>query len=126
MKTDITPLQDRDAGLALAFLFLLLWLFFHLSIFIYLAMATLILAMVWAKAMRPFAIVWFGIAKLLGGIVSRILLAVVWLGMVVPVGVIRRWAGKDNLKLKKWHHGDESVFVSRNHTYTSDDLKNPY
>ena len=126
MKITITPLQDRDAGLALAFLLLLLWLFFKLDIFIYLAMAALLIAMIWAKAMRPFAIVWFGLAQVLGGVVSRILLAAVWLGMVVPVGLMRRLAGKDNLRLKQWRKGTDSVFVTRNHVYSADDLENPY
>lgn len=126
MKISITPLQDRDAGLALAFIFLLCWIFFRLNIFIYIAMAVLLLAMLWAKSMRPFAIIWFGMAQVLGGFFSRILLSAVWLGMVVPVGIGLRLAGKDSMKLKKWRDGTDSVFVDRNHTYSSDDLKNPY
>lgn len=126
MKTVISPLQDRDSGLALAFLLLLCWLFFKLKIFIYLAMAALLLTMIWPTAMRPFALVWFGLSQSLGAVFSRILLSIIWLCMVVPVGLFRRLAGKDNLRLREWRKNNDSVFTERNHTYKADDLKNPY
>lgn len=126
MTVVITPLKDRDSGLALAFLLLLGWLISRLDIFIYLAMAILLIAMTWAKAMRPFAYIWFGLSQILGAVVSRILLAVIWLGMVVPMGLMRKLAGKDTLRLKQWARGTDSVFTTRNHTYTLEDLKNPY
>lgn len=119
-------MQDREAGLALTFICLLVWLFFKHVYFIYAAMAVLLLAMVWPKGMRPFAVIWFGISHVLGGFFSRILLAVIWLLLVVPIGLIRRMAGKDSLRLKGWQKDRNSVFIARNHTYTADDLKNPY
>lgn len=126
INMSVTPIQDRDAGLALAFIFLLLWLFFKLDVFIYIAMAVLLVAMIWARAMRPFALCWFGLAQIAGNFVSRILLSVIWLLMVAPVGFMRNMAGKDNLRLKEWQKDKNSVFCNRNHPYTADDLENPY
>lgn len=122
----ITPLQERDSCLALVFLILLIWLFWRNDWIIYIAMAVLLLGMVWPGAMRPFAWCWFGLSTLLGGIVSRVLLALVWLGLVVPVGFARKMMGKDSMRLKEWHKDDSSVFVKRDHKYSANDLKTPY
>ena len=126
MKTEITPLQERDACLALVLLILLIWLFVRNDYIIYAAMAALLLGMVWSRSMRPFAVFWFGLSTVLGGIMSRILLGLVWLCLVVPVGLARRAMGKDSMRLKEWRKNSDSVFVERNHKYTASDLEHPY
>lgn len=94
--------------------------------FVYAAMAVMLLGMIWPAAMRPFAFLWFALAKVLGGAMSSVLLAIVWASLVLPVGLIRRALGRDSLHLKQWRNGSASCFVSRDHTYTANDLKNPY
>ena len=63
---------------------------------------------------------------MLGNVMSRVLLTVVWLALVVPVGLARRMLGKDAMRLKEWRSGDDSVFVARDHKYGPEDLQNPY
>lgn len=121
----ISKIQERDSCLALVFLVLLIWLFLRQQWLVYLAMGILLLGMIWPAAMRPFAFCWFGLSHFLGKIVSTILLAVIWLVMVVPVGLLRRMLGRDSLHLKQFRAGG-SAFVVRDHLYTADDLKNPY
>ena len=74
----------------------------------------------------PFAIIWFGFSKLLGTIVSKIILAIVYLIMLIPIGVLRRMMGKDSLRLKQFKKSGTSVMNERNHRFTSDDIVNPY
>lgn len=126
MFKSITGSQERDACLALAFLLLLIWLFCKASGFVYAAMAVILAGMIWAPIMRPFAFLWFGLAKVLGGVMSSVLLSIVWAALVLPVGLIRRAMGRDALRLKQWHDGSASCFVERNHTFTAEDLRHPY
>lgn len=126
MSKSITPLQERDTCLAVSFLLLLIWLFTHQPIWIYIAMCLMLPGMIWPRAFHPVAVVWFGIAKIMGHFMSAILLTIIWTVMVLPVGFIRRLAGRDALNLKQWHNGAASCFVKRDHTYTPEDLKHPY
>lgn len=126
MFKSITGYQERDSCLALVFLLLLVWFFHRRVELVYAAMAALLLGMIWPGAMKPFAFCWYGLAALLGKIMSNVLLSVVWLLLVLPVGLFRRLLGRDSLRLKQWHDGGKSCFVIRDHTYDAGDLKNPY
>lgn len=122
----ITPMQERDSCLALVFLLLLVWLFWRSQYLVYAAMAVLLYGMVWPAGMRPFAWLWFGLAKVLSRVVGSCVLGIIWLILVVPVGIARRYAGKDSLRLKKWHQDQNSAFVNRDHKYTPSDISTPY
>ncbi len=73
-----------------------------------------------------FAIFWLGFSQILGTIVSKIILSVVFFVMVLPVGLIRRMMGKDSLQLKKFKKGKSGVMLQRNHLFTSEDIVNPF
>jgi len=70
----------------------------------------------------PFAVCWFGLSKILNALSSRILMGVVFLLIVIPVGLIRKLLGKDNLKLKQFKKNRKSVMVNRDHLYADADL----
>lgn len=126
MNLEMNTVKDRDAGLALSFLLLIIWLVTRSSWLVYACMCVLLLAMIWPPLMRPFAWLWFGLAIILGKIVSTCLLTLIWLVLVVPVGTIRRLSGKDPLMLRPWRQGQDSCFITRNHTYIVEDLEHPY
>ena len=126
MDKKITPLQCRDACLALTFLLLLVWLFTRNAYLVYAAMLLLLIGMVVPVSMKPLAWAWFGLSHLLGQVMSRLLLGIVYLLLVLPMGRIRRLFGKDALRLKLWKQHDASCFVQRAHVFTAEDLKNPY
>jgi hypothetical protein len=86
----------------------------------------LLLTMVWPAAFKPLAGVWFGLSHLMGNVVSKILLTVVFFLLVTPIGLIRRWAKADSLQLLRWKKADGSVFVERQGAITGKDLENPY
>ena len=74
----------------------------------------------------PIAYIWFGFAQLLGTVISKILLFVVYSIIVLPVALLRRLLGKDTLLLKNWNTKDKTVFKTRNHLFSSSDIEKPY
>jgi hypothetical protein len=123
---NITPLQCRDTCLALTFLLLLIWFFTQNAYLVYAAMLLLLLGMAVPTAMKPLAWFWFGLSHVLGQVMSRVLLSIVYLLLVLPMGRIRRLLGKDSLRLKLWKQSDTSCFVERPHVFSAEDLQNPY
>jgi hypothetical protein len=53
------------------------------------------------KAALPLYWTWMGIAFVLGNIMSRVVLTLFYYGMITPMGLCRRLAGRDRLKLRK-------------------------
>ena len=64
--------------------------------------------------------------RLIGLVVSKILLSVIFFFVVTPMGLIRRMLGKDSLQLNEWKKGDGSVMKERNHTFQAQDLEKPF
>jgi hypothetical protein len=62
----------------------------------------------------------------MGLIVPKTILSILFLGLVLPVGFVRRLIGNDSLKLLLWKRSSSSVFNSREQTFVADDLERPY
>ena len=118
--------QARDTGQAMALLCLIVLIFFKQPAFAGIALIVLLVNMVCPRAYKPLAKWWFALSNLLSRIVPRILLGILFYGMVTPVGLLRRVLGKDPLQLKKWKKGRGSVLRERNHTLSSKDIINPF
>jgi hypothetical protein len=82
--------------------------------------------MTWPAILNAPARVWFGLSYLLGSIVSKVLLTIIFAVVVIPVGLIRRIWGSDSMRFKCWKKGRDSVFLKREHLITAKDLENPY
>ena len=121
-----TPEQAKDTGLALTLLCLLIVQFRHAYKLVPLAMVFLIVTMVWPRAFKPAAGLWFGLSHLLGTFMSKVILTVIFFVIVTPIGVIRRLLGADALQLKKWKKGQDSVFLMRADLINKKDLQTPY
>lgn len=85
-----------------------------------------LLALIIPRIYYPMTIVWFGIAKILGTIMPRILLSIVFFAVVTPVGFVRRIMGKDRLKLSQFKKQRSSVMVDRDHLFTASDLDDSF
>ena len=121
-----TPEQAKDTGMAMVLICLVLGYWGIFPKFLPVSLALLILTMAWPNAFKPLAGLWFGLSHLLGSVVSRVILTVLFFLIVTPIGVIRRWMGADALQLKKWKQGKGSVFVVREGTVQGKDMANPY
>lgn len=74
------------------------------------------------KIFTPFTAIWNKFSRMLGKVVSSILLGLIFFFVVTPVGYVRRLCKKDSLLLKQFKKSNRSVFVYRDHTYTKDDM----
>ena len=89
-------------------------------------MALLLLAMIAPSAMDWPARLWFGLSHALGQVMSRVLLAAIYLVFLLPVAAIRRMIGKDSMRVGLWKRGPGSSFVKRDHLFRKEDLQNPF
>jgi hypothetical protein len=78
------------------------------------------------RIFKPFAAFWFWLSETLGNIASKIVLSLLFFGLVLPMGLFRRILQKDSLQLGCWRNGDQSVFRPRNQKFSAKDLENPY
>lgn len=123
---EINKVQARDTGMAMVLLVLLFYLFTGYDKLVPLATGLLLLNMIWPGAYRPVARIWLGVSYIMGAVMSRFLLSVLFFLLVTPVGLIRRMCKADTLQLRQWKNNNDSVFKVREHTYSATDLKQPY
>jgi hypothetical protein len=122
----VTSEQAKDTGMAMTLICLLIVVLGRRPSFAVWAAVLLLINMIWSDAFRPLAKGWFGLSRLLGTFVSKVIFSIIFIVLVIPVGLLRRWLGKDPLQIKKWKRGSESVFKVRDHEYTSSDIVHPY
>src|SRR5579862_1554657 len=105
---------------------LIICLYTRSLIWIKVALGISILALLLPGIFRPFAAAWFAIGHLLGRISSTVLMTIVFFLLVTPIGRIRIWLGKDNLKLRQFKKGRNSVLDNRDHEYQESDITNTF
>ncbi len=121
-----TPEQAKDTGMAMVLICLLLGYFGKFPKFLGVSIVLLIITLACPKAFKPLAGLWFGLSHLMGQVVSKIVLTLIFFLVVTPIGLLRRMFGADSLQLKKWKNGSDSVFVERQGAIQDKDLLNPY
>jgi hypothetical protein len=126
LSTDISKDQSRDTGMAVVLIFLLIGLFSHDFAFITIAIIALIFTMAFPLIFKYIAVIWLGFSHLLGTVVSKIVLTVIFFLVVMPVGMIRQIFGYDTLKLRQFKKGTDSVMIVRNTTFSSNDIEKPF
>ena len=112
--------------MAMVLLLLLIFLARKREGWLFAAMGLHVLNMVVPQIYRPIAVAWLGLSDLLGMVVSKVLLSIVFFAIVTPIAVLRRLFGKDPLKLRAFKAGQDSVMLERNHTFVRGDLDRPY
>jgi hypothetical protein len=125
-KTNVTKEQCRDTGMALVLVLLICLAVFKNTAFVPWAIVALVINMTAPRLYRPLAIVWLGFAHLLGTVMSKVILSIVFFLVVTPIALLRKMAGKDSLQLLAFKASRESAMVVRNHTFTAKDIEKPY
>ncbi len=122
----ITPDQAKDTGMAMVLICLLVGYFGEKQSCFGLAIVLLLLNMIRPQLYKPVAVVWLGLSNVLGTVVSKIFLSILFFVLVTPIGCLRKLFGADSLQLKKWKKSRDSVFRNRDHLFTSKDIEHPY
>jgi hypothetical protein len=125
-KRRITNDQSRDTGMAMVLLLLILYIRTKRDGILWAAIALHVVNMTVPRIYGPVAVVWLGLSHLLGTVMSKILLSILFFGVVTPIGILRRLLGKDSLKLRAFKASEESVMSVRNHMYVGRDIEKPY
>lgn len=123
---DISKKQASDTGMAMTLIMLLLGYFTQNVIYFKIAIPVLVIAMAFPMFFYPVAIIWFGLTTLLGQVVSKVLLTVIYFVILFPVSIIRQFMGKDSLDLKTFKKSTKSAMVTRDHQFVSKDIEHPY
>ena len=122
----ISKKQVSDTGMAIVLILLLVGLFSQNNFYYKIAIPVLIINMTFPMFYYPFALIWLGFSHLLGTVVSKIILTIVYIIMVIPVGIFRKLLGKDSLQLSKFKKSNETVMKERNYSFSSKDIEKPY
>jgi hypothetical protein len=126
LTRNITKDQSRDTGMAMVLLLLIVFATRKREGYLIGAVVLHVLNMIAPQIYRPVAVVWLGFSDLLGAVVSKVMLSIVFFGVVTPIGIFRRLAGKDSLKLRAFKASKDSVMLERNHLFVGQDLEKPY
>lgn len=122
----MTKDQSRDTGMAMVLLALLIYLKTRRDGWLYMAMLVHVVNMIVPRVYAPIAVLWLGLSNALGAVMSKVLLSILFFGLVTPIGFLRRLFGKDSLKLREFKAGEESAMVVRNHLFVAHDIEKPY
>lgn len=122
----VTQDESRDTGMALVLLSLVLHVAFRRQGFVTAAIVLLVLTMGVPRVFGPAAVVWLGISRVLGAVMSRVILTLIFALVITPIGAVRRLLGHDALQLRRFKSGAGSVWWTRDHLFSPSDLEKPY
>jgi hypothetical protein len=103
--------------------FTIIGFFTHSDWPFYVAVTVGIVSIISERAAGFINTIWFGLARVLGYINSRILLTIIYYFFLFPLSLISRLSGKKSIILKQ---NDTSYYSIRNHQYEKADLENPW
>lgn len=122
----ITKDQSRDTGMAMVLILLILCFRMKREGILLAAITMHVVNMIVPRIYAPIAVVWLGFSRLLGTVMSKILLSILFFGIVTPIGILRRLFGRDSLKLRAFKASEASVMTVRNHLFVGRDIEKPY
>jgi len=123
---NIPKKQISDSGMAFVLILLLIGLFTDKVIYYKLAIPVLVVNMTVPIIFYPFSVIWYALADLLGMIMSKVILTIVFIVFIIPVSFIRKLMGKDTLRLKDFKKSKKTVMIKTEHGYVSADIEKPY
>ena len=126
LKQKMTKDQSRDTGMAMVLLLLLIYLKTKQDGVLHAAVILHVVNMIVPRIFAPIAILWLGLSHVLGTVMSKVLLSILYFGLVTPIGALRRLLGKDSLQLRAFKASQESAMTVRNHLFVGHDIEKPY
>ncbi len=122
----MTKDQSRDTGMAMVLLVLIFYVKTRRDGYLWAAVVLHVVNMIVPRIYAPVAILWLGLSHVLGTVMSKILLSILFFGLVTPIGLLRRLLGKDSLKLNEFKASQESAMLVKNHLFVGSDIEKPY
>jgi polyferredoxin len=113
--------KTLETSLVITTGFLVIYLITNNRLFLYLAFAFGVTGIFIKPLAKYIAIAWFKLADILNYFVSKIILGTLFFIVLFPVSLLYKITNKDKLRLKR---SKSSLWIERNHTYSSADLEN--
>ncbi len=126
MKIQIHKKQHIEMGMILAAGCLLQAVMRHQWHFASLSLVLLCISLIAPVLFFPVTWCWWQLARLLAALNMRILLTLIFFLLVVPVGLWRRWRGRDSLRLRAFRQDNGTALPVRAHVYERGDLVNTF
>ena len=126
LPAEVSNKECADTAMAMTLISLLATMYTRSLTLLPLAIGLLLMGMVWPRAYSPLARLWLGISLLLGSVMSRLVLSIIFGVIVTPIALIMRLFGHDPMRRKAWKKGTESTFVSRGDLVEAKDLEHPF
>lgn len=117
MKRDKT----LEAILVIVTGFVLLYFIYQSKVLLYIAFGAGVTGIFVHPLASLLAKGWYRLGEILGFLVSKIILFVLFYLFLVPIALLYRRFHKDTLQLKR---STQSNWIDRNHLYISNDLRN--
>ncbi len=99
---------------------LIFWLIYHVKVLVTIAVAVGIIGAFIPSLARWIHWAWYKLAEVMGFVMSKVLLSLVFFVFLFPISLIYRMFNKDTLQLKK---KAGSYWTVREHSYTGKDLE---
>ena len=122
----VSDIQIRETGILFGVISIFLGLYSADKFWFIIAIGILLVTLLIPMLLKPLAFLWFGFSKAFGWVTSRIVLFVIFWGLVTPMGLIRKVMGEDSMRLRQFKKNGKSAFTDRNHEFTASDLKYPF
>lgn len=102
---------------------IVLYLVYKLMLFIYIGLGVGISAIAIQPLAKLLAQGWYKLGDLMGFVVSKVVLGIMYYLLLVPIAFFHNLFNKDTLRLKR---SSDSFWVTRNRKYEANDLKNTW
>ena len=122
----ITRRQNTEVGVLCAIALFLLFHFQGHRVYLLTGLAVLVFILILPIIFKPLAVLWFGFSRLLASFLPLVLLTVLFYVLVTPVGLFRKFLGKDTLKLKEFKKDEKSVLVETRKSFTKKDFERAF
>jgi hypothetical protein len=91
--------------------------------FVYIAAALAVLGLAWKDFAEKLHIGWMKLAEGMGLVTGKVLLSLLFFGLLVPLSFFAKRSRKLNIRLKA---GEKTGFRVRNHTFVPEDFESPW
>ena len=118
--------QAKDTGMALILISLIVFFATREIRYVTIGAGVLLLDMLAPALFKPAAKLWFGLSQVLGTVMSKVMLSVIFYVVLTPMGVLRTLLGKDPMRMRQFKKGEASVFRNREHTFVAADIEQPF
>lgn len=122
----ITKEMRKDTGIVFGLIMLYVGITTENSLLLKISFLVFLLSVIVPSIYSYPAIVWFKISEILGFIVSKAVLAIIYIIVVLPVSVIRKLSGSDSMKIKNFGNSDQGTWTKREHMYSNSDFIKPF